>query len=193
MLNFFFLKTLITKMLFFSDLGFVNLLILTFGLVSVRANTALNPIITSWTKSSGKNSNGFYPNVLKVQYSNHFVYVTSQSIPAHFMGYWIQPRKQNFTFKFPLNPRKGQNTSLPLAPIGILINGVIINYPNDGTILNDYLRKNSIHKYNIFFDTCRGMALRNGYYHTFTNPKCMYKYSDSSVHSPIIGFAFDGK
>lgn len=179
-------------MLNFSHLTFKYVIILGYIPSFILANKYLNPIISSWLKSSGKNSKGFFPNVLKVQYSNDFVYITCQSIPEHSMGYWIEPAKQNFTFKFPLNPIKGQNASLPLGPLGVLINGVIINYPNDGTILNDYLRRNSLNKYDIFFDTCRGMGLKNGYYHTFTNPKCMYKYSDSSVHSPIIGFAFDG-
>lgn len=42
------------------------------------------------------------------------------------------------------------------------------------------------------FDDCLGHPAGNGEYHHHLNPTCLYNDSLTNVHSPIIGFAFDG-
>jgi len=42
------------------------------------------------------------------------------------------------------------------------------------------------------FDTCLGHPAPNGEYHHHLHPKCLYNENDNTVHSPIIGYAFDG-
>ena len=44
----------------------------------------------------------------------------------------------------------------------------------------------------ISFDNCLGHAAQNGEYHHHVSPKCLYNSADSSKHSPIIGYAWDG-
>ena len=44
----------------------------------------------------------------------------------------------------------------------------------------------------ISFDNCLGHPAPNGEYHLHVNPTCLYDDTDSTVHSPIIGYAFDG-
>jgi hypothetical protein len=42
------------------------------------------------------------------------------------------------------------------------------------------------------FDDCLGHPAPNGEYHHHLNPRCLYDDRDSSRHSPLIGYAFDG-
>ena len=42
------------------------------------------------------------------------------------------------------------------------------------------------------FDSCSGHPGPNGEYHHHLNPNCLYNSADSSKHSPLIGYAFDG-
>jgi hypothetical protein len=44
----------------------------------------------------------------------------------------------------------------------------------------------------VSFDTCYGHADGNGNYHHHVNPICLYNYTDSTKHSPIIGYVIDG-
>jgi len=42
------------------------------------------------------------------------------------------------------------------------------------------------------FDNCLGHPQQQGEYHHHVSPKCLYDQTDSTHHSPIIGYAFDG-
>jgi hypothetical protein len=42
------------------------------------------------------------------------------------------------------------------------------------------------------FDNCLGHPQQQGEYHHHVSPTCLYDETDSTVHSPIIGYAFDG-
>lgn len=41
-------------------------------------------------------------------------------------------------------------------------------------------------------DSCNGHPQQTGFYHNHINPICLYDSTNSNVHSPIIGWAFDG-
>lgn len=41
-------------------------------------------------------------------------------------------------------------------------------------------------------DACNGHPQATGIYHNHVNPICLYNSTDSSAHSPIIGWALDG-
>jgi len=43
------------------------------------------------------------------------------------------------------------------------------------------------------FDACPGHPPRNGeYHHLHQNPVCLYSTADTTVHAPLVGYAFDG-
>jgi hypothetical protein len=42
------------------------------------------------------------------------------------------------------------------------------------------------------FDNCLGHPQQQGEYHHHVNPRCLYDYTNTAVHSPIIGYSFDG-
>ncbi len=44
----------------------------------------------------------------------------------------------------------------------------------------------------VSFDSCNGHPQQQGVYHIHIHPNCLYSYTESSQHSPIIGFLFDG-
>jgi hypothetical protein len=44
----------------------------------------------------------------------------------------------------------------------------------------------------VSFDNCLGHPQQQGEYHHHVSPNCLYNQTDSTHHSPIIGYAFDG-
>ena len=83
------------------------------------------------------------------------------------------------------------------------INGVSIYNQKDGYYWNNSTstfnspgtgawNRNALYYEGISFDNCLGHPGPNGAYHHHVNPPCLYDDAASSVHSPIIGYAFDG-
>jgi YHYH protein/Secretion system C-terminal sorting domain len=143
--------------------------------------------------------NGLPANVQKVQYSQNYVYISCSGIPAYSIGPWPGDpnvaEEQDFVFKLPRNPKEetGTKLSTPLGAIGVLINGVAIFNSEDA---NSYNNQNVWHSNAVIveassFDDCLGHPQMNGIYHYHENPICLYSM-DSTKHSPIIGYAFDG-
>lgn len=164
---------------------------------SIKAQT--NPIITAWSKSTGTGYNGYKANVTKIQYSSDYVYISTSSIPGYSIGPWKSnpntPTDQQFTFKFPLNPTQATTKTLvPLGHVGLWLNGVSVYNADDGQSYNSLgvWRRNAYVFEGISFDSCVGHADGSGEYHHHVNPKCLYDYSKTDVHSPLLGFAFDG-
>ncbi len=160
-----------------------------------------DPELSSWLlNTSGITGyNGLPANVQKVQYSQNYVYISSSGIPAYTIGPWPgdpnQASDQNFVFQIPRNPAEetGTKTSTPLGTIGVFINGVALfnakdahTYNNDGT-----WHRNAVVVEASSFDKCLGHPQMQGVYHHHQNPGCLYK-ADSTKHSPILGYAFDG-
>ena len=86
-----------------------------------------------------------------------------------------------------------------MGPIGYWKDGVAIFNPSDGYSYNSLgvWNRNAyywegIQEYS--FDSCNGHPQQEGYYHNHVNPICMsgYNYTDSSKHSPLLGFLYDG-
>jgi hypothetical protein len=73
-------------------------------------------------------------------------------------------------------------------------NGVSIFNASDGMTYNN---DNVWHRNAYFFegnsfDNCLGHPQQTGEYHHHVSPTCLYDMHDSSHHSPIIGYMFDG-
>lgn len=159
------------------------------------------PIFSSWLLNTTNITgyNGLPANVQKIQYSDNYVYISSSGIPAYSIGLWPGDpnvaKEQDFVFKIPRSPEveSGTKTPTPLGPIGVLINGVVIFNSEDA---HSYNNQNIWHRNAVVveassFDSCLGHPQMNGIYHHHQNPVCLYTL-DSTKHSPIIGYAYDG-
>ena len=158
-----------------------------------------DPIVYSWIKSTGISAvYKAYTNVNKVQYSAQYVYVSCSSIPSYSIGpTWNSdtniPSDQNFTFQFPRVPvpNNGNKTSVSLGNIGIFTNGVGMFNAEDGQTIMGWKRNAYFFELDTF-DSCSGHPQQTGDYHHHVIPNCLFNSTDSSKHSPLIGFAFDG-
>lgn len=128
-------------------------LVLGFSL-TVVAQT--NPAITSWLQNttevgsyymegnSTAISNNTLVNVQQVQYSNDWVYINTNGIPAYPTGPFLdgnpsQAESQNALFRFPLEPTENTGTHVASNPgnIGVFVNGVALYDYRDGVSWSD--------------------------------------------------------
>lgn len=162
----------------------------------------LTPEITSWiiNTTGQRGYNNILSNVQQIRYSAQAVYVSCTCIPGYDIGPWQgnpnQPANQNFVFRIPRMPERaaGAHTPTPLGHIGVWTNGVsIFNAKDARSYMNRNIwNQNAIVVEGPSFDACLGHPAGNGEYHHHLNPRCLYDDQDSSRHSPLIGFAFDG-
>jgi hypothetical protein len=99
--------------------------------------------------------------------------------------------------RFPLSSSKSSNpTTVGLGAVGLWKDGVAIYNANDGQSYNSagVWYRNAKYWEGISFDACNGHADGSKNYHNHVNPICMSGYSatDSTTHSPLLGFMFDG-
>ncbi|SRR5579883_936855 len=168
---------------------------------SVSAQTTA-PVISSWilNQTSATGYNNLPSNVQRVQYSDSNVYISCSCIPGYDIGPWPgnpnTPKNQNFEFKITRDPQPnmGTKTATPLGHVGIWSNGVSIFNAKDAHSYNNagVWNQNAIVVEGSSFDECLGHPAPNGEYHHHLNPVCLYNDKDSTHHSPIIGYAFDG-
>ncbi len=169
--------------------------------LNLQAQT-LTPEITSWIINTDGSTGygGIESNIQLVQYSTDNVYVSATCIPGYDIGPWQGnpniPANQNFVYKITRNPAENTGTLIetPLGHIGVWSNGVSIFNAKDAASYNNQgiWNQNAIIVEGGSFDDCLGHPAPNGEYHHHLNPTCLYDDTDSSQHSPIIGYAFDG-
>jgi len=164
----------------------------------------LSPAITSWiqnpdtTLAANKGYGNIPSNCIKVQYSTTDVYVSCFCIPGYSIGPWTGnpnvAENQNFVYKLTLSPQKntGTPTTIGLGHIGVLTNGVSIFNANDAQYVNTIWSRNGYYFEFPSFDNCIGHPQQQGEYHHHVSPKCLYDQTDSTHHSPVIGYMFDG-
>lgn len=175
-------------------------LLLTFSFYFITAQVT-DPVVTSWIQTPGQTGyTGIASNVQSVNYTTTDVYVSCTCIPGYDIGPWAgNPNvaaNQNFCFKITRNPQQntGTLTSAGLGHIGVWTNGVSIFSASDGQSYNNQgvWNRNAYYWEGPSFDDCLGHPQQNGEYHHHVNPRCLYNDLDNAVHSPIIGWAFDG-
>jgi hypothetical protein len=144
------------------------------------------------TKDSNKDG---IPN-LQISHDDTCLILRSQGYPNHPTAIFPNSdnpnsiRVQDFTFRLPLEPKlAGKITRVPMGPIGMALNGVVFFNPFEmgGT--------NAVEGYSeVWLDACCGHPQQTGVYHYHKYPACVKSpFSDNGkVHSPVIGFAFDG-
>jgi hypothetical protein len=147
----------------------------------------------------------FLNNVLTYSTLNE-VYIKSNGIartswlgqPSEYNKY--NPRAQSYVFRFPLirsaAPITSINNPIPaLGNIGVAIDGVPFRSPNSGktTTLGGkiYTENKVIYPVQDFFTDGSGIieSDRSFFYHS--DPTLLY-VKNTIVHSPLLGFAFDG-
>lgn len=133
-----------------------------------------------------------------------------------------QGTNRNFVWRIPLNPvaNTGTLTNVGMGQIAVLLNGVpIYNYADGRSYNNQRVwNQNAVYFENAGFDCAKGhpspvmsgTTIVGGTYHHHQNPTA-YRYEvspgstvcnlytsdglyvpDSTVHSPLIGYSFDG-
>jgi hypothetical protein len=171
-------------------------------LMPILTHAQATPIVNSWVVNTtgATGYNGILSNVQRVQYSTGNVYITCTGIPSYAIGGWPNnpntATNQNFVFKITRTPVPNTSTATatPLGHTGIWSNGVSIFNAKDAMSYNNagIWNQNAIVVEGHSFDSCLGHPAGNGEYHHHLNPRCLYNDRDSTRHSPIIGFAFDG-
>src|SRR5262249_25624615 len=142
---------------------------------------------------------GISADVQQVQYSASYVYIHCTDIPDYSIGPWPgnpnTPSNQNFVYKIARSPQAnpGTATATPLGHIGVLTNGVSIFNPLDARSYNNQniWHQNAETVEGPSFDACGGHPAPGGEYHHHVPSKCLIQ-DDSTHHSPVVGFAFDG-
>jgi hypothetical protein len=164
----------------------------------------LQPVITSWiiNTTGATGYDGIKTNVQKVQYTDSNVYISATCIPGYSIGPWNgnpnTPVNQNFVYKLTRYPQEYTDTTTPntigMGHVGVWTNGVSIFNPEAASSYNNLniWHQNAYYFEGAGFDSCLGHPDMTGEYHNHLNPRCLYDYTDSTHHSPIIGFAFDG-
>jgi hypothetical protein len=163
----------------------------------------LPPIITSWVinTDSATGYDGIETNVQIVQYTDSNVYISATCIPGYDIGPWKGnpnvPKDQDFVYKLTRFPREytaATPNTIGMGHIGVWTNGVSIFNPESANSYNNQglWNQNAFYFEGAGFDSCLGHPDMTGEYHNHLNPKCLYNDADSTHHSPLIGFAFDG-
>ena len=159
------------------------------------------PELTRWKlNQSGLTGYGGLPaNVQTIRYSANSVYINCSDIPDYSIGPWAMnpntPTNQGFQLRFPRVPveNTGTKTSTPLGTIGSWTNGVAIFNALDARSYNNQniWHQNAVVVEGPSFDACLGHPAPGGVYHNHQNASCLYG-ADSTKHSELLGFAFDG-
>jgi hypothetical protein len=181
-----------TRKLFFS---------LLIGFAAQQSIAQAGPDITSWIRNTTTTGyGGILTNVQLVQYDVTDVYISATCIPGYDIGPWPGdpnvPANMNFVYKITRNPapNTGTLTSVGLGHVGVWTNGVSIFNTQDAMSYNNLniWHQNAYVFEGSSFDNCLGHPAPGGEYHHHVSPKCLYNITDSTHHSPIIGYAFDG-
>ncbi len=174
-----------------------------FIVVTLAGNAQVTaPEVTTWIRNTTGATGyaGIPSNVQIVQYSTNNVYVSCTCIPGYSIGPWTGnpniPVNKNFVYKITRNPvaNTGALTAIGLGHTGVWSNGVSVFNADDG---QTYMNQGVWHRNAYFFegpsfDNCLGHPAPGGEYHHHVNPTCLYNSADSTNHSPIIGYSFDG-
>lgn len=166
-----------------------------------NAYAQLSPEVTSWLINA--NSANWHDiletNVEQVQYTDNDVYLSCEAIPGYDVGPWDDPSmapNQNFVFKITRNPlaKSGNYTATIPGHIGVWANGVsVFDAGSAGSFQNEQVwHINGAFNKSQTSINCDGIAAENGEFHNYFAPICLFDVNETTVHSPILGYAFDG-
>ena len=164
-----------------------------------QTGTAQSPVYT-YTVSSDS------ADILKLCYTNDSVWIRCQGLTTD-MDKYFNPGycyAQNYVDRFPRNPvvASTKTISPKVGAIGLLLNGVPIYGLSNANSWNGSANSNNgSGVWNVEVGKSEGFVLdtafgahpqQQGAYHSHTTPYRLYKNVATTIHSPLVGFAFDG-
>jgi hypothetical protein len=165
----------------------------------------IDPQITSWlyntTGQTFTGTNGtFTVNVNAIYYTSSNVYIKSSGVPYYYTdgNSNFDADDQSAIYKFPRTQTAATSATrsggVAYANVGATLDGVLVLNPSDG---KSYQNQDVWHQIaysfeGLDFDSYNGHSTPQGVYHHHIDPNAMYNVSASTVHSPIVGYAFDG-
>lgn len=158
---------------------------------------AQDPMITNWWfNTTGNKYAGILTDVEAVYYNTTNVYVKSSGIPNYYQhGQTHNDGKdQQATWQIPRNPNQAANPKgAQGGQIGLMLDGSVFFTPGDAQSYNNQGVWNRLAYYfeGMDMDASNGHSTpTNMYHHHFDNLE-LHDF-DSSKHSPIVAYAWDG-
>ena len=166
---------------------------------NLKNRTDVYPELYSWLQNkTGIGYDSIHYNVQEVKYSDDNVYVESTGIPEYLQS--VDPWKTEATnrfwsFQIPRTVTvKGNKTTSPLGPVGVLINGVpLYNFKNGESFRSKGIwNNNTVISLKELYDDNDGVLTPSGTYCHVYAPLSLYGETGDTVHSPLLGYALDG-
>ena len=160
-----------------------------------------------WLNTTNNTYSGALTDVEEIWYTNNFVFIVSSGIPSYFSTYagvsLFQPTDQDYVFKIDRNPAEetGTKQSMFTGTIGVGLDGSAFFHWGDGkswdgssfSISGDDVWHSLAWEYEgLDMDASNGHSTATNIYHHHVANFALFTYNDSTVHSPLIGFALDG-
>lgn len=155
--------------------------------------------ITSWIfNTTGNTYNGILTDVEAVHYTNTNIYITSSGIPYYYQdGLTVNDGADaNWVINIPRNPveNTGTKSMVGQGQIGIHTDGSVFFHPGDARSYQNAGKWNQLAYFfeGQDFDPSNGHSTPTNTYHHHVINLALSSDHDSSKHSPLVGFAWDG-
>ena len=181
------------------------------------AQTTTDPAVVNWQRNlTGHTYNGDSTDVISVWYNTNYVYIVTNKVPSYYDSLtWASSSAfaalaDRTIFRLDITPDSAVTNEEVAGFVGIWNNGTIIASPGDGQYydpnnqgLTEWARIAWYFEGLIFsggtpspwgdLDETYGHSTPQGVYHYHVyNNRMVADIADSSSHSGIIGYAFDG-
>ena len=176
----------------------ITLLISLFS--QLKAQVTDKMITSWWFNTTNQTYNSIVVNVEAVYYTTTKVYIKSSGVPSYYAngGSLFNASDKTNVFILPRTQTVGTSATRTYlreqGNVAVFIDGSVAFSPCDGKTYNSAgVWHQLAYKFESGdFDSYNGHSNPSGTYHHHVNPSPLYTVSASSVHSPIIGYAFDG-
>lgn len=160
-----------------------------------------DPMVTKWWfNTTSQYYNSILVDVEAVYYTATKVYVKSTGVPSYYTngGSLFNATNQTNIFNIPRSQTVGTAATRTYlrdeGTVAVLLDGHVALSPCDGKSYNSAGVWHQIaYKFEgSDFDSNKGHSTPGGQYHHHINPAPLYSGYGSTVHSPLLGYAFDG-
>lgn len=155
--------------------------------------------ITSWKfNTTGNTYNGIVTDVAAVYYTSSNVYIKSSGIPYYYIdGLTVNDGSDmHWTFNIPRNPTENTGSKTPVGQgqVGVYLDGSVMFHPGDAQSYNGAGQWWRIAYFfeHPDFDPSNGHSTPTHTYHHHVYNKQLSSTTDSSKHSKLVGYAWDG-
>jgi len=175
--------------------AFINIIFIR----NVQSQVTDPMIINWWFNTTGNTYNGILTDVDAVYYNTQYVYVHSSGVPNYYLdGQSVNnATDQDATWQIPRVPQAaGSPAGVMGGQTGLMLDGSVFFHPGDARSYQNAGVWNQLAYYfeGVDMDSSNGHSTppmpTSMYHHHFDNLK-LHNW-DSTVHSPIVGYAWDG-